>query len=115
MTRTPMLIMLAAAAALAGCNKENHTIVAGGPDADNEANASATANGPVALPPSIASSKTYRCADSSLLYVDWMSDGSVHVKKKQDEAPTVIAAGSSEIKGDAKAKSINYKGQSCNS
>ena len=32
MTRTPLLIALAAAAALAGCTKENHTIVAGGPD-----------------------------------------------------------------------------------
>jgi len=114
MTRTPMLIMLAAAAALAGCNKENHTIVAGGPDVDNETNAAS--NGPVALPPSIESSKTYRCADSSLLYVDWMSDGSAHVKKKKDEAaPTVLASGSPELKGDAKAKSINYKGQTCNS
>lgn len=113
MTRTPMLIILAAAAALAGCNKESHTIVAGGPDADNGTNA--TSNGPVALPPSIESSKTYRCADSSLLYVDWMSDGSAHVKKKQDEAPTVLASGSPELKGDAKGKSINYKGQNCNS
>jgi hypothetical protein len=113
MTRTPMLIMLAAAAALAGCNKENHTIVAGGPDADNETNAAA--NAPVALPPSIESSKTYRCADSSLVYVDWMSDGSAHVKKKQDEAPTLVPAGSADLKGDAKAKTVNYKGQNCNS
>lgn len=113
MTRTPMLIMLAAAAALAGCNKENHTIVAGGPDADNETNVAA--NAPVALPPSIQSSKTYRCADSSLVYVDWMSDGTAHVKKKQDESPTVLPAGSPDLKGDAKAKSIVFKGQTCNS
>jgi hypothetical protein len=112
MTRTPMLIMLAAAAALAGC-KENHTIVAGGPDVDNQANMAS--NGPVALPPSISASKTYRCADSSLVYVDWMSDGSAHVKHKPDATPTTIAAGSAELKGDAKAKSINYKGQNCNS
>ncbi len=31
MTRTLLLITLASAAALAGCNKESHTIVAGGP------------------------------------------------------------------------------------
>ena len=40
MTRTSLIIMLAATAALAGC-KENHTIVAGGPDADNDASAEA--------------------------------------------------------------------------
>jgi hypothetical protein len=76
MTRTPLLIMLAATAALAGCNKENHTIVAGPPGDD----VNAAANAPIALPPSIQSSKTYRCADNSVVYVDWMSDGSAHVK-----------------------------------
>ncbi len=112
MTRIPMLIMLAAAAALAGCNKENHTIVAGPDAADNDTNVAA--NAPVTLPPSIAASKTYRCADNSLLYVDWMSDGTAHVKKKADEVPTVIASGSADLKGDEKAKSVNYKGQNCN-
>ena len=34
MTRTALLITLAATAALAGCNKQSHTIVAGGPPAD---------------------------------------------------------------------------------
>ena len=108
-----MLMMLAAAAALAGCNKENHTIVAGGPDADNDTNTAA--NGPVALPPSISASKTYRCADNTIIDIDWMSDGTAHVKKKGQEAPTVIAAGSPDLKGDAKAKSVSYKGQNCNS
>ena len=108
-----MLIMLAAAAALAGRNKDNHTIVAGGPDADNEANVAA--DGPVALPPSIAASKTYRCADNTIIDIDWMSDGTAHVKKKGQEAPTVIAAGSADLKGDAKVKSVSYKGQNCNS
>ena len=80
MTRTPLLIIaLAAAAALAGCNKEDHTIVAGGPTTATTANAAA--NAPVALPPSITASKTYRCDDNSLVYVDWMSDGSARVKK----------------------------------
>ena len=55
MTRTTTIITLAAAAALAGCN-ENHTIVAGGPQDDPEANAAP--NEPVALPPSITTSKS---------------------------------------------------------
>jgi hypothetical protein len=111
MTRTPLLIMLAAAAALAGCNKKDHTIVAGPDTEANETNAAAAA--PVALPPSIESSKTYRCDDNSVVYVDWMSDGSAHVKKKSGEVPTVLAAGSPDIKGDAKATTVTYKGQTC--
>jgi hypothetical protein len=110
MTRTPMLIMLVAAAALAGCNKENHTIVTGGPAEDDT---NTVSNAPVALPPSIQATKTYRCADNSVVIVDWMSDGSAHVKKRNGEVPTVIAAGSPDLKGDAKAASVTYKGQSC--
>jgi hypothetical protein len=109
MTRTPLLITFAAAAALAGC-KENHTIVAGGPDEGNDSNVAA--NGPVALPPSITASKAYRCKDNKLVYIDWMSDGSARVKKTRDEVGTAVTPGS-ELKGDSKAASITYNGQSC--
>ena len=112
MTRTPLLIIpLVAAAALAGCNKESHTIVAGGEPTDNTANVTANAN--VQLPPAITASKSYRCADNSLIYIDWMSDSSARVKKKSDEAGTTVPAGSTDLKGDPKASSITYKGQSC--
>jgi hypothetical protein len=110
MTRTALIITLAAAAALAGCNKDDHTIVAGGADEDNT---NVAANGPVALPPSISASKSYRCADNKLIYVDWMSDGSARVKNTREEVGTVVVAGSPDLKGDAKAASINYKGRSC--
>jgi hypothetical protein len=110
MTRTPLLITLAAAAALAGCN-ENHTIVAGGPDEGNNATSAAT-NTPVVLPPSITASKTYRCADNKLIYIDWMSDGTARVKKKSEEPGTSVTPGTA-LKGDAKGSSITYNGQSC--
>ena len=110
MTRTPLLITLAAAAALAGCNKENHTIVAG-PD---EGATNATVNEHVALPPSITASKSYRCKDNNLIYVDWMSDGSARVKKTREEVGATVTPGN-ELKGDANAKSITYNGQACNS
>jgi hypothetical protein len=110
MTRTTLLITLAAAAALAGCNNSDHTIVAG-PDGENAANAAG--NAPVALPPSISASKSYRCADNKLVYVDWMSDGSARVKKTRQEVGTVVAAGAPELKGDSKAASITYNGQIC--
>jgi hypothetical protein len=112
MTRTPLLITLALAAALAGCSKENHTIVAG-PDGDETNQTNSTANKAVALPPSIQSSKSYRCADNTIVYVDWMSDGTALVKKKQAEVGAPIAAGSPDLKGDPTSSSITYKGQSC--
>ena len=113
MTRTPLILALAAAAALAGCNKEDHTIVAGGPGAEaNDTNAAAPKT-PVALPPSIAASKSYRCDNNSLVYVDWLSDGSARVKKSAEEGGTLVAAGAPELKGDPKSASITYKGENC--
>ena len=82
MTRTSLTLMLAAAAALAGCNKENHTIVAGGEPGDAANNSAANAN--VQLPPSIIATKLYRCADNSVVTVDYLSDNksaNVHVKE----------------------------------
>src|SRR5579864_4944716 len=90
MTRTALLITLAAAAALAGCNKESHTIVAG-PSGETDTNAAA--NGPVALPPSITASKVYRCADNKVIYVDWLSDNkTVNVRTDKGGSPTILTA-----------------------
>jgi len=106
MTRTTLLITLAAAAALAGCDKQSHTITAD-PTGDNIA-----ANAPVALPPSITASKSYRCKDNKLVYVDWMSDGTARVKKTREEVGTAVTPGT-DLKGDANAKTITYGGQDC--
>ena len=107
MTRVSFLLALAAAAVLAGCN-ENHNIVAGG-EPDDGANAAANAG--VQLPPSIVSSKIYSCGDNKLIYVDWMSDGSAHVKKSRDEVGVAVAPNA--LKGNAQAPSITYNGQGC--
>ena len=108
MTRTPLLIMLAAAAALAGCDNSDHTIVAGPP---GETDTNAVASAPVTLPPSIQASKSYRCKDNQLIYVDWLSDGTARVKQTKEEVGTVTAG--TDLTGDAKAATITYKGQSC--
>ena len=108
MIRTTLLITLAAAAALAGCDKNSHTI-RGDSIGDNIA-----ANAPVALPPSIAASKSYRCKDNKLVFVDWMSDGTARVKKTREEVGTSVTPGT-DLKGDSSAKSITYNGQVCNS
>jgi len=91
MTRTPLLIALAAAAALAGCNKENHTIVAGGPPADTDTNTAANAN--VQLPPSIVATKLYRCTDNSIVTVDYLSDNkSANVRVGKDTTSMQVTA-----------------------
>jgi len=110
MTRTTLTLALAATAALAGCNKEDHTIVAGGPQIDDT---NSVSNEPVALPPSVTASKSYRCKDNSLVYINWLSDGSARVKKTRDEVGTAVPVGSPTLKGDAHASTITYNGQSC--
>ena len=75
-------------AALAACDGENHTIVAGGP-ADDGAN-SAAAN--VVLPPSILTSKVYRCADNVIVHVDWLSDGkSATIRTDKAASPNMVS------------------------
>src|SRR5207253_10462824 len=87
----PLAIVLVAAAALAGCGKQDHTIVAGGPEPDDSANVAT--NGPVALPPSIVSSKIYRCADNKIVYVDWLSDNkSANIRTEKGGSPTSVTA-----------------------
>jgi hypothetical protein len=124
-----MLIMLAAAAALAGCNKENHTIVAGPDTGENATNAAG--NTPVALPPSVTSSKIYRCADNKIVYVDWLSDNkSANIRTDKGGVPTQVTAPEAgkpmagpagySIEGSASDKSVKiavpgHPAQNCNS
>jgi hypothetical protein len=123
-----MLITLAVAAALAGCNKESHTIVAGPDVDDNETNTAAHA--PVALPPTISASKTYRCADNKIIYVDWLSDNkSANIRTDKAGTPTQVTAAEPgkpmsgpegfSIDGTSSAKSVKiavpgHPAQTCN-
>ena len=114
MKNPSLTFVMAAVALIAGCNQEDHTIVAGGPDTRDPAAEALEANGPVALPPSITASKTYRCGDNSLLYVDWLSDGSARVKTSKTDVGTAVPAGEgSPLTGDSSTSSISYSGKSC--
>ncbi|MFP5330048.1 MAG: hypothetical protein ACLGHC_07940 [Alphaproteobacteria bacterium] len=114
MTRTPLLLSLVAAAALAGCNQSDPVVV--GPD-DDPANRAPAANGPVELPPSIAASKTYRCKDNSIVSVDWLSDGTTANLRGGEGEPVVqlkapeagkplVADGGYSLTGAADAGSV---------
>ena len=121
MTRTFTIFTLVAAAALAGCGDENHNIVSTGPDEGTPSNAIDNTN--IQLPPSIASSKAYRCADNKLVYVDWLSDNkSANVRSDKNGAATHVAgpeAGQAmvaegySLTGSATAATITYNGKSC--
>jgi uncharacterized lipoprotein YajG len=126
MTRT-FLLTLAAAAALAGCNKENHTIVAGPNVSDNDST-NVAANGPVALPPSIVATKIYRCADNAVVTVDYLSDNksaNVHTDKgstvqvaSAEAGQAMTAPGGYSIEGSATASTAKievpgHPSQSC--
>ena len=109
MTRPITIVALIAAAALAGCDNSDHTIVSG-PGADDQP----MNNVGVVLPPSILATKGYRCKDNSLIYIDWMSDGGARIKKERNEVGgTPVPAGDPSLQGDSKAAAITYNGQSC--
>ncbi len=106
-----LLFLVAASATLMACEKE--TIIQGdkGPDATVN-----TAN--VVLPPSITASKTYRCKDNSVVYVDWLSDGNARVKTdkaERSEPVTVGAEGTPSLSGDSTAATVTFNGQNCKS
>lgn len=88
----PLLALapLSALFALAACNSEPDTVVAGpaDPDAQNVAEAP-----PVTLPPALTASRTYRCKDNSLVYIDFFADGtSADVRAEKTGAATRLAA-----------------------
>jgi hypothetical protein len=113
---------------LSACDPKPTTIT--GPDTDDQKAALATAK-PIALPPSIQASKVYRCKDSSVVYVDYMSDKtSAMVKTKKDGTATTVksatpggemtADGGYSVKGSPDAGSADisvpgHAGQSCTS
>lgn len=102
-----LLLIIAGSAALMACQKE--VIVEGG-------NKVAVDTSNVVLPPSITATKTYRCKDNSLVYIDWLTDGSARVKSDKNGigTPVVVgAAGTPSLKGKAKDASVEYNGLSC--
>jgi hypothetical protein len=121
MTRTPLLLTLVAAAAIAGCDNQGQTIVAG-PDGIEDSNNSVNL-AEVELPPSIVASHAYRCKDNSLVYVDWLSNDTARIKKDRAEVGMTVTKGEDgaytaegqKLVGDPQATSITVNGKSCRS
>jgi len=87
-----LLLTFAAALSLGACDSSDHTIVQGGA-ADPMANVLANA-APVQLPPSIQTSRTYRCKDNSIVYIEWLQqDGrpaGANIRSERSGTPTQL-------------------------
>jgi uncharacterized lipoprotein NlpE involved in copper resistance len=119
MSRKIILVAIAAAAALAGCNNQSQAES----DAANQA-ANEAANANIKLPPAIVASHKYRCKDNSLLAIDWLSDGTSNSARATPAGGTVVTLAQAEaggpyaaegaiLTGDPQAQSVTFKGQSC--
>lgn len=91
--------------ALAACKQE--TIVAGeqpDPMARELANAA-----PVELPPSIASSKTYRCKDNSVVQIDWLAQNKGAYVHGDGQAQTHLKP-AEEVEGQPASSDLTAEG-----
>ena len=82
-----LLVASAATLALTACNSE--------PEVVNQYDAQAKAlenAAPVQLPPAITASRTYRCSDNSLVYVDFYNDNTAQLRTSQTGDSTVLTA-----------------------
>lgn len=76
---------IAATATLAACNPEPEVVQKDDPMAEALKN-----SGPVAPPPMIQASRTYRCRDNSLYYVDFYTNHSAMVRTEQGGDPVAM-------------------------
>jgi uncharacterized lipoprotein len=74
-----------AAIALAACNGEPEKLSKDDPMADALKNAQ-----PVQPPPMIQASRTYRCRDNSLVYIDFFTNNTAVIRTEQGGEPTAM-------------------------
>jgi len=91
----PLLFRAAASLMLmsliSACNSEPENITAGGPEDPDAAKVAAAP--PVQLPPMMTASKSYRCKDNSVVYIDFFNNNTLMYKaKKEDTTGTTLTA-----------------------
>jgi hypothetical protein len=106
----PLAASLAALLALGACNNKPTTVVANEDDPQAEQLKNAK---PVAAPPMIQASRTYRCKDNSLLYADFYTNNTVSVRaKKEGGTPTVLTAADGKPPYTAPGYSVSANAES---
>jgi len=81
---------MAAFLSLAACNNEPETVTANSVDPQAAALKAAP---PVELPPAIQASRTYRCKDNSLVYIDFYTNDTAMYRTEKGGPATALSAG----------------------
>jgi len=116
-TRILAAAAIAALASLAACNTQPEVITVNQYDPQAEALKNAA---PVAPPPMIQASKTYRCADNSLYFVDFYTNATARIRTSRGGTPTELTGtnGAAPFTGDGMSVSgsddhVTINGKSC--
>lgn len=84
------ILAAASLAALSACGQSEPEVVGGPADPMKDQLAKAA---PVELPPAVKDSRTYRCKDNSLLFVDFMADDkTANLRTDKTGKPTKLVA-----------------------
>lgn len=89
--KSTLILAALAATALGACSKKDQSAAGGNTAANATVN---VAN--VVLPPAIEASKSYRCKDNSVVYIDWLND-----KKTADIRASKAGSASRVISAEA--------------
>jgi ABC-type oligopeptide transport system substrate-binding subunit len=98
--------LLGTALLLTACGKPE-TVTAGNDDPDA---ATLNAAAPVELPPMVTASRTYRCKDGGLVYVDFFSNNTAAYKTKKEEVGVPLKAAEAGKPYTAEGYSISGDG-----
>lgn len=98
----------AALLALGACNSGPEAVTINEYDPQAEALANA---GPVRLPPAITDSRTFRCSDNSLIYVDFYNNNTALLRTSRDAAPTTLTAADGNPPYTAEGYSVSANGE----
>ena len=109
MPKTPLLAAAASAAlfTLSACGETAPEVVNSyDPQAEALANAA-----PVQLPPAVTVSRTYRCSDNSLAYVDFYNNNTAVYRRTQDGATTSLTQANGAGPYTAEGVSVSGSGE----
>ena len=91
---------VAASLSLAACGQSEPEVIEANPDPQAEA----LKNAPqVELPPAIVASRSYRCKDNSLVYIDFMSNNTALVRKAKGAEPPLATVTAETAGGEYKS------------
>lgn len=95
MKKTLLFIAPLSMLALAACNKSET------PAADADAAKTAEAAAPVEMPPAITASGTYRCADNTILYVDFLGKNEAADIRVGDKTAAAVRVSAAKVEAPA--------------